>query len=108
MTGSVFKARIGISTGDIVRTSYGTGGVIVDIVGPFHGNVHGPVFTIVYVKAEESPRDQDACRWINDVYRDETGIYHCGPGDTLAVEANPNAPAQAMSLFDVLEEAGAQ
>lgn len=102
----VAKTRIGISTGQIVRTSYGTGGVIVDIIGPYAGDPAGPVYTIVYVQPQAGQRyHHNDCCWINEVHRDDRGIYHCGGGgDTLTVEDNPNPPPQALNLLELLEE----
>jgi hypothetical protein len=87
------QTALGISTGDIVRTSYGTGPYVVRaIVGPTFAQDGTPLLDLVLsVPGERSRYD------INDVIRIGNGWFSRGGADELYVTPM-GGPAQ-LSLF---------
>jgi hypothetical protein len=106
----IVQEGLGLRTGDVVRTSYGTGPYeIWRIWGPYYwwddGDArlisHEPVVSLRLIKAGTRPRNMD-CDFltINHIYRDRGGYRTIG-GDALEIErADGPACTLQLSLFD--------
>lgn len=94
------QTALGISTGDIVRTSYGTGPYEVrTIIGPEFSAEGVPLIHLILTVPGSSDRGR---YYINDVRRSGDG-WLCGRADELYVTPK-GGPAQ-LPLFGALEVA---
>jgi len=94
------RTALGITTGDIVRTSYGTGPYVVQaIIGPEFSDESVSHIHLILTLPDSSDRGR---YYINDVRRSGDG-WACGHADELYVTPM-GGPAQ-LSLFAGLEVA---
>jgi len=108
---SIYKEVLGIRTGDIITTSYGTGPYIVKrISGPsyIHQNISAlviwPYLVISLVLAYTDPAHPayTASAYINNIHQEPDGRYLTDGGDEITVQRPASVIPGQMSLFAAL------
>ena len=108
----IYQEALGIATGDIITTSYGTGPYIVKrISGPSY--VHQSISALVIwpypvislVLADTDPayiRGLSCSAYINNIHREPDGRYLTDGGDEITVQRPASVTPGQMSLFAAL------
>lgn len=103
----VYKEYLGIATGDIVSTSYGTGPYEVWSVSPpkaeesFAGSIvrfPWQVVSLVLIKPGVPPKGDIGLYWINDIRRRDDGRYFSNGNEIYVTKTRQDKPMQ-MGLF---------
>ena len=101
----IYKQALGITTGDVVTTSYDTGPYIVrQITGPYTFQITFsylaicpyPTIALVLAYADQF---NTAAAYINNVHQEPNGQYLTDAGDEIIVEHPPSAPPAQMPLL---------